>query len=101
MEFRLSVSSNPKKKFMVSFTNPKTNRIKTIHFGAKGYDDYITSKDQERKDRYLKRHKSNEDWDDLQRPGTWARYLLWNEPTLAKSIKSMQKLFKIKIIQRA
>ena len=35
---------------------------KTISFGAKGYSDFTQHKDSERKQRYLNRHKQNENW---------------------------------------
>lgn len=98
IEFYLEKSDNPKKKYMVSFINPKSGRMKTIHFGAKGMTDYILSGgDDERKQRYIDRHQKNEDWTDLTKSGTWSRFLLWGEKTLKKSIKEMEKKFKIKI----
>lgn len=97
IEFYLEKSDNPKKKYMVSFINPKSGRMKTIHFGAKGMSDYTIHKDDERKQRYIDRHQKNEDWTDLTKSGTWSRFLLWGEKTLKKSIKEMEKKFKIKI----
>ena len=44
------------KKYMVVFKNPK----KTIHFGAKGYEDYTIHHDDNRKNLYLNRHKKEE-----------------------------------------
>ena len=35
---------------------------KTVHFGAAGMSDYTKHKDPERKERYIERHKKNEDW---------------------------------------
>lgn len=35
---------------------------KNVHFVAFGYQDYILSKDDERKKRYIIRHKKNENW---------------------------------------
>jgi len=88
MEFYLEKSDDGKKKYMVSWVNPKTERVKTIRFGAKGMTDFILSKgDKERKDRYINRHQKREDWTNLEKPGTWSRYLLWGEKTLKKSIK--------------
>ena len=51
--YTLSKSNKPEKKWMVSFTNSKTNRNKTIHFGSAGMDDYTISKDPEQKQRYI------------------------------------------------
>lgn len=93
----LSRSSNPRKKFMVKIKNGKT-----IHFGAKGYEDYTIHKDPERKQRYIDRHQSNEDWSKsgIDTAGFWSRWLLWGEPTLEQSIKKIENKFGVKIIRR-
>ena len=70
---------------------------KSIHFGGKGYEDYLIHKDDNRKENYIKRHQVNEDWSDLTKAGTWSRYILWNKTSLDASIKDMEKRFKIKI----
>ena len=47
------------------FYNEKQIPIKTVHFGAEGYDDYtVPPHDAEKKARYLKIHKARENWDD-------------------------------------
>lgn len=72
---------------------------KTIKFGAKGYSDYTIHKDPKRKQRYLKRHSTNEDWSKsgIDTAGFWAKHLLWNKPTISASIKDIEKRFKTKI----
>ncbi len=92
----LSRSSNPRKKYMV-----KVNR-KTIHFGAKGYSDYTIHKDPERKQRYIDRHKDNENWtkSGIDTAGFWSRWLLWGEPTLGQSIEKIEDKFGVKIVRR-
>lgn len=92
----LSLSSNPKKKFMVKVKN------KTIHFGAKGMSDYTLHKDPKRKERYIQRHRANEDWtkSGIGTAGFWSRWLLWGEPTLSKSIEKIEDKFGLKIIRR-
>ena len=52
---------------------------KTIHFGAKGYSDFTIHKDEERKDRYINRHKKTENWNDLKTAGFYAKNILWNK----------------------
>ena len=88
-------SNRPDKKYKVIFEDGKE-----IHFGQKGYTDYILSGgDNERKERYLKRHAKNENWtkSGLDTAGWWSRYVLWNKPTLEKSIKDIEKRFGVKI----
>ena len=83
----LTSSKKSDKKYDVTGTSLNNS----ISFGAKGYSDYTIHKDPKRKDNYIKRHQVNEDWKDLNKAGTWSKYLLWNKPTLEESIKDMEK----------
>ena len=71
---------------------------KHIDFGARGYEDFTTTKDTARKERYLARHKKRENWNDLSTAGFWSRWLLWNKPTIRASIIDVENNFKIKIL---
>lgn len=66
---------------------------KTIRFGAAGMSDYTKHRDEERKNRYLERHRENEDWNDITTAGAWARWLLWNKPTISESLQDIKKRF--------
>ena len=70
-----------------------------MNFGATGYEDYTTHHDDSRMDRYLKRHKENEDWTKkgIESSGFWAKHILWNKPSLEASIKDTERKFGIKI----
>ena len=72
-------------------------KIKTVHFGASGYTDYIKSGgDDERKKRYIARHSNGkEDWDMYMTPGSLSRWILWSKPTLKESIKDYKKMFNL------
>ena len=67
----------------------------TIHFGATGYQDFTQHGDEERKASYLARHKAREDWtlQGVESAGFWARYVLWNKPSLAQSIADINRRF--------
>jgi hypothetical protein len=67
----------------------------TIKIGAHGYEDYTTTRDEVKKDAYIKRHSVNEDWNDPTTKGFWARWLLWNKKTLALSIKDVNERFPV------
>jgi hypothetical protein len=97
--FYLSQSDKPSKKYMVKFLNPKTGRLKTIHFGAAGMIDYtIWHKDEKHKNRYLERHsRFHEDWNNPYTAGFWSRWLLWNKKTIADSIRDINDRFNIKV----
>ena len=64
-------------------------------FGAKGYSDYTIHNDDERKERYIKRHKTNEDWNNPKSAGSLSRYILWNKKTLSQSIADYKKRFNL------
>jgi len=81
-----------KKKYMII-----TPTGKKIGFGAVGYEDYTMHKDEERKQRYVARHKKHEDWHNKNTAGFWSKNLLWNKPTLKESIEDTEKKFNIKI----
>lgn len=106
MTFYLSKANNGKKKYVVEFENPESGRIKRIYFGAikpdgTPYSDFTMHKDVDRRNRYIERHKRNENWSSpYSGAGVWSRYLLWGEPTLQQSIKAMERKFKIKIIKK-
>lgn len=91
---RLNTSTNPDKKFMV-----KIGDKKTVHFGASGYSDYTIHKDTERKENYISRHRSRENWtkSGITTAGWWSRWLLWNKPDLKSSIKDIQSKFHVVI----
>jgi hypothetical protein len=97
MDFVLSRSDKYTKKYVVKFINPKTGRQKSLNFGAFGMEDYTTSKDDKRRERYLQRHHAREDWKDLSSAGAWSRWLLWEKKTLPSAIRNMEKKFGIKI----
>lgn len=86
-------STKDGKKYMATFTNKKTGRSKTTHFGAAGMSDYTKHKDDERKKRYLSRHRSTEDWNDPVKAGTLSRYVLWNKKGLRASISDYKRRF--------
>lgn len=89
-------STRKEKKLMAKFYDNDRNKVKTSHFGSAGMSDYTKHKDDERKERYLVRHKSNENWNDYTTPGALSRWLLWHKPTLSASFTDYLKRFNLK-----
>ena len=87
-------STNKYKKLMATFLlSDKSTRI--IHFGDPYYEDYTIHKDDKRKELYLNRHKSREDWKDPLTKGALSRWVLWNKPSLSASIKDFKNKFNL------
>ena len=85
-------SDKPNKKY---FIITKDNKKKYI--GASGYSDFTIHKDEARKQRYINRHKNNEDWtkSGIDTAGFWSRWLLWNKPTIKNSYLDIKEKFNI------
>lgn len=88
-------SNKPEKKIMAIFTL-ENGRTKTIYAGSSGMSDFPTHKDEERKQRYLDRHRKRENWNDPLTSGALARWVLWNLSTRSASIKDFKRRFNLK-----
>ena len=91
MKVKFIKSTRKDKKYTAIFSDG----TKT-HFGASGYEDYTTHKDNKRKTLYLNRHRKNENWESYKTAGSLSRYILWNLPTLKASISDYKRRFNLK-----
>ena len=98
MQIVISPSNKTDKKY-----EARIDGKKSIHFGAKGYEDFTIHKDTERKERYLQRHRGmGEDWNNPLTAAFYATNLLWNKTSLAESIRDTNRRFKnINIIYKS
>jgi len=87
----ITKATDGKHKYTAVFSDPK----KTTQFGAVGYDDFTKTKDIYKREAYLARHKTRENWDDPTTAGALSRWILWNQPTLSASIKDFKRRFKL------
>ena len=95
MNIVIKKSTNPEKKFEAVIDNKKT-----IHFGAKGYEDYTIHKNEARKKLYENTHKKNEQWGNVMTAGFWSKNILWNKKTLSESIKDTNNKYNVNIKMR-
>ena len=73
-----------------------TGRTKTVHFGAKGMDDYTITHDKEAQKRYLARHAKREDWNNPVSPGALSRWILWGDSTNRQTnVSAFKKRFNL------
>tara|TARA_R100000541_G_C1853678_1_gene78071 strand:+ start:299 stop:607 length:309 start_codon:yes stop_codon:yes gene_type:complete len=99
MKLELRKSSNPKKKYMMTFIEDN-KRSKTTHFGATGYSDRTTTKNPtERKKKYTayqSRHRGD-NLTDMKSAGALSWYILWSADTLAGGIKKYENRFNVNV----
>ena len=81
MEIVISSSTNRNRKYDAVIDGKKK-----ISFGDSGYSDFTKRGDTDRKDRFIARHKKNEDhgFSGVKTAGFWSANLLWNKPTLKR-----------------
>lgn len=89
-------SNREGKKYVAFFYDNDKKKIKTVHFGSAGMSDYTIHKDDDRKQRYLDRHRTNEDWQNPMTAGALSRWILWNKPSLNTSIRDFMVRFGFK-----
>jgi hypothetical protein len=84
-----SIDKDGKKFYII------TNDNKKVYFGAAGYEDFTTHKDEARKQRYITRHKKNEDWNKtgINTPGFWSYHYLWEYPTKKQAYENIKKIY--------
>ena len=87
----LTKSKKPDKKY-----DARIDGTKTVSFGQKGASDLTKHKNTDIKERYIDRHKKNEDWNKscAKAAGFYSKHVLWNKPTLKESIDDINKRFK-------
>jgi hypothetical protein len=86
----ISKSDKKDKKYVAKVND------KNVYFGAVGYSDYILSGgDDKKKQAYIARHKENEKWGitGIETPGFYARWVLWEKPTIQQSIDNLNKKY--------
>lgn len=67
---------------------------KTVSFGQRGASDFTLHKNEDRKNRYINRHKKNEQWDNPKTAGFYSRWITWEKPTLKEAVSNVNKKFK-------
>jgi hypothetical protein len=102
MTVELTKLKSGPKKFEARFYDKDGKKIKSVSFGARGYEDYTSHHDKERMKKYVDRHRKREDWSRSGRfsPGFWSRWLLWSDPSLMKAIKITEGKLGDKIIYK-
>ena len=73
----------------------KSGSKKTINFGSKNGFTYYDGADNEKRLNYLKRHKKNEDWNDILTAGALSRWILWEHTSIQDIKKMLGNRFKI------
>ena len=93
MPVKLTKLTKGDKKFSAVFFDKEGKKLKTVRFGAKGYEDYTIHQDKERMRRYVDRHEKREDWTRAGKysAGWWSRWLLWSKPSFTDALKLTEK----------
>ena len=96
MNIIIKKSSQPNKKFTAVIDNKKQVHFGGIKENGKPYSDFTQHRDEERKNRYLQRHKKDHFNNPLY-PSFYSTNLLWNKKTLSESIKDTNRKYNVNI----
>lgn len=91
MKAELSKSNAKNKKYKVLIIDGDKKR--TIHFGDSRFESYTTHKDPKRKENYIARHGAQSNFDDPFSASFYARWILWNKPSIEASVRDLRKRF--------
>jgi hypothetical protein len=82
-------SDKPDKKYYII-----TNSGKNIYFGAAGMSDFTKHKDEAKKQRYINRHKKNENLgkSGIDTAGWWSLKYLWSYTTKEEAYNHIKKI---------
>ena len=82
------------KKWQIKVETP-SGGVKTVQFGARGYQDYTQHKDKSRRDNYRSRHRKDKIKDPT-KAGFWSWHVLWGDSTdIKKNLASAKKKFRL------
>ena len=89
----LEKSNKPNKKLLITFSEPNL----TIHFGSKNSLTFLDHHDKVKRSNYLKRHKVNENWNEIN-AGSLSAFILWGLSTdINKNLMNYLNKFNISI----
>lgn len=94
-------SGKGKKKLTAEYYDDG-KRIKTIHFGQAGADDYTLTKDKEQRKRYQDRHRKDLTTSENKKgmgAGALSYYVLWGDSTSRKTnMRSFARRYRFKLL---
>jgi hypothetical protein len=95
MKFTLEPATDSTHKWVGVFTDETTKDERRIPFGAKGMSDYTLNKNPLRRQSYLSRHRSREDWSDPKTAGALSRWILWEHTSIQEAVRKFRRRFSL------
>ena len=94
MKFEVHRATDGKHKYKATFTR-EDGTIKSVSFGAAGYQDFTQTHNTARQRLYRLRHQANENWNDPETAGALSWHLLWKGPTFASNVAEFKRRFNL------
>jgi hypothetical protein len=95
MKFTLEPATDSTHKWVGVFTDETTKDERRIPFGAKGMSDYTLNKNPLRRQSYLSRHRSREDWTNPMTAGALSRWILWESTSIQEAVRKFRRRFSL------
>lgn len=84
-------------KYKMVFFDSSRKKLKSVQFGAVGYESYPDHQDLQRKANYISRHKAREDFENPMTAGSLSFWILWNKTSVSASYKDFRTRFKYEL----
>lgn len=82
------------KKWQVQVETP-AGGVKTVQFGARGYQDYTQHKDKDRRKNYRSRHRGDK-INDPTKAGFWSWHVLWGDSTdIQRNLAAVKRKYRL------
>jgi len=91
-------SKRATKKWVAYFQNKDTDQHRTVHFGAKGFEDFTMHGDATRAERYRARHAKDllaSGADTGMTPGALSYFVLWTSPSMSQGIRNFKSRYSL------
>lgn len=93
MRVEIKPSTSKGKKYMAIFYDGD-KKVRTVHFGGKGYKDRTIGATDEQQKAYKARH-AGDNLSDKFSAGSLSMFVLWSSKSLAQGIKNYKKRFNL------
>ena len=95
MKFTLEPATDKKHRWVGVFTK-EDGTTKRVPFGDATMENYTMHKNPLRKEKYLQRHRSREDWTNPMTAGALSRFILWEVPDINEAVRRFRRRFSLR-----
>lgn len=94
MKFHLEPATDKTHRYVGVFTQ-EDGSTHRVPFGDATMENYTIHKNPLRRQSYLSRHRTREDWSDPKTAGALSRWILWEATSLQEAVRKFKRRFSL------